>query len=311
MWTHWTIGTRVFTIRPFPTSSLDACTMTSSENPFDTPVPKGVSLVQGTLRVVVAIQCWGMAAARLHHDQQTPLSEFLANGYDLGADKIPLLEDYAAYALIGCGLLTLLRPCWPVLIPVVVWQAAIAITTALAGEGTIPLLEPAEQATRFLTPMALLIIDFWPPRLKPGLTLTRASIGLLRLGTCATFAAHGLVAIYQFRHGGNFVDLILFSFEKVFQYDVERELAQNALAVIGALDVAVALSLLTSRSRALALWMAFWGLLTACSRTLAYGLEGYDMTLIRIANGGAPLAILIFWVSAVREQKPNILPDLD
>ena len=81
------------------------------------------------------------------------------------------------------------------------------------------------------------------------------------------------------------------------------------MAIIGAMDVAVALTFLSSRHRGIAAWMVCWGLLTAFSRTLAYGIDGYHMSLIRIANGGAPLAVLVFWLMAVKEQKPKFVPE--
>jgi len=280
-------------------------------NPFETPIPRGTRLIQATLRVVVAVQCWGMAAARLHRGKATPVTEFLAPAYELSAEQIPMVEDLAGYFMVLAGIVILIRPNTLILVPVIIWQAMVAICAMMLGHGTIPELEPAEQAVRYVAPIALLLIDFWPPRIKPNLTLCRSAIGLLRLATVCTFASHGAVCLFQFQNGGSFVELLTLSLHKVTQYDIDPYRAKQCIALIGAVDIAVAVSLLTSRNRAIVLWMVLWGFLTAFSRILAYGTEGYDMALIRAANGGAPLAVLIFWMYAVKEHKPSFVPEKD
>jgi len=282
-----------------------------SENPFETPVPKGTRTIQGVLRVIVAIQCFGMAAAILHQGRSSAFVEFLAPAYNLSEADAEIVKKGAAIGLAVCGGLTLFRPISLLLAAITIWQAGEAVSALMLNHGTIPELEPAEQAVRFIAPLGLLLIDFWPPKIRPTLAFCLASIGLMRLAAVATFAAHGMVAIFQYRHGGNFVELITQSAQNALHYDLDPTWARRSLAVIGAMDVAVAFSLLTSRCRPVVFWMALWGFATAFSRILAYGVDGYDMTLIRIANGGVPFAIFLFWMTAVQEQKPSILPELE
>lgn len=283
----------------------------ASENPFETPVPKGTRTVQSVLRVIVAIQCFGMAAAILHQGRSSAFVEFLAPAYYLNETDAEMLEKCAAVGLAVCGGLTLFRPISLLLAAITIWQGGEAISALMLNHGTIPELEPAEQAVRFMAPVGLLLIDFWPPKIKPTLAFCMASIGLLRLAAVATFAAHGMVAIFQYRHGGNFVELITLSSKNVLHYELDPTWARRSLAVIGAMDVALAFSLFTSRCRPVVFWMALWGFATAASRTLAYRADGYDMTLVRIANGGVPFVIFLFWMTAVQEQKPKVLPELE
>ncbi len=65
--------------------------------------------------------------------------------------------------------------------------------------------------------------------------------------------------------------------------------------VIGVLDLLVAFFLLTLQSRFAVGYMAAWGLVTASSRTTAFGFDAWPETLLRAANGGVPIAIMIYW----------------
>lgn len=283
--------------------------MTTPGNPFQTPPPKGIRLLQGTLRVIVAVQCWGLAAGRLHHRRITPLSELLDEAYQIGPQALGRVEDAVALALVVCGLITLLRPMTLVLIPVILWQITLAVTAVIAGEGTLPALEPALQAVRIVVPLTLLTIDFWPPRISPTLLVTLTSMTLLRLAMALTFVGHGVIALVQFRQGGDWVELLILTVREGVHREISPEVARVLLAAMGAMNVALSLALLSSRNRAIALWMACWGFLTAFSHTVAYGIDGYDLTLLHIADGGAPLTVLLFWLTAVREQKPVLLPE--
>lgn len=285
--------------------------MRNPDNPFETPIPKGMRLVQGTLRVLVAIECFGLAAGRLHLNRTTPFTEFLAPGYGWGPEQIARVETNAAYGLIVAGILTLFRPSWAFLVPVVVWVAGIAATSALAGESFLSKIEAVEHCVRVMCPLALLLIDFWPPKVRPTLAFCLSSIGLLRLASVVTFTAHGIAALYQFQNpnAGQLTEIVTLSLQNLFQYDVTAINAQRALAGIGAIEVAMATALMSSRNRGVAMGMFLWGLSVAMSYTLAYGSEGYDQTLIRIGMGGAPLCVLLFWLKAVQEQQPLILPE--
>ncbi|QDT30865.1 hypothetical protein [Thalassoglobus polymorphus] len=281
------------------------------DNPFETPSPKGIRIVQATLRVVVAIQCWGYAAGHLHHGKHFALLEILRKGGKFPDAKIALFEDYTAYFLIACGVISLFRPMWAMLIPLGAFQVGTAIGVILAQKGLLPYLEVMNQAVRMTVPTALLMVDFWPPRVKPTLAFCLSSIKMLRLATATTFFGHGLLVLHQYQAGGEFVEIIGRTARNVFHYPITRGHAQMVLVMIGIAEIALALNLMTSRNRIIAFVMATWGLILAASYTLAYGQDGYDRTLIRIANCGAPLTVLLFWMKAIQEQKPIILPEVE
>lgn len=281
------------------------------DNPFETPIPRGVRLVQATLRVVVAIQCWGLAAARLHLHRETHVGRFLEAVYEIPAPRVDFLETCAAWELVVSGLLTLVRPCWPVLLPVSGWVLADAIAGLWQDSSTAMILQSVTHTIRMVVPLALLLIDFWPPALRPTLSFCRTTIMLLQLGVATTYSAYGLIALQQFRRGGPLVELIVQAVQKVWQRSLEPGSVQQTLAIMGAVNIAAAFVILTSRSRTCALWLSVWGLATASLYFLAQGVEGYHESLIRIADAGAPLAILMFWMRAVREQHPQFVPDYE
>ena len=285
--------------------------MSEQENPFETPSPKGIRLVQATLRVVVAIQCWGYAAGHLHQGKGYLFLALLKSNYKFSDQQVVLFTDYAAYALIGFGVVTLLRPMWLILMPLTIWQTGMAASLLVLHPGTASQLEMAEQAVRFVVPTALLVIDFWPPRVKPTLAFCLSSIRMLRLATAVTFFGQGVMALSQFQNGGEFVDLVTLSAQNLFDKAMEPAQARQILAVIGIVDIVLAVSLMSSRNRFVAFLLVLWGLVTAASYTFAYGFQGYDLTLIRIGSAGAPLAVLTFWLTAYKEQEPIILPELE
>lgn len=274
-------------------------------SPYDDPVPRGFPVVLATLRIVVAVQCWGAAAAILDAREDFHLVGFLREQAGFTEALIWTWLDRAAWGLAACGALTLVRPCWPVLIPVSLWfLGATAVTTFESNHW----LEPAEHAARYLTPPVLLLLDFWPPKLKFALGRATIVIFFLRLGAAGTFIGHGLEAIRQSRAGGSFVELITGSFQNVLHRTVTVDQAQAALGVIGGIDIGLGLGLLLTRSRFFALYMAGWGTLAAVSRVLAHGPEAYHMVLLRSANGGAAFALLLYWMLAIKEQPAIVRP---
>lgn len=265
--------------------------------------------MQATLRVVIAIQCWGYAAGHLHQQRPFALLDMLQSAYTWPEDQLATFADYAAYVLIGYGLVTLFRPTWLVLAPLAAWQTGMAVANIVVEQGMLASLEVVEQAVRFTVPTALLLIDFWPPRIKPTLSFCLMSVGLLRIATVGTLLAQGILALYQYQHGGELVEVLILSGKNLFTKTIDPGQAKQALVVMGVLEIAIAVSLISSRNRLVAFGVVVWQLLAASSWTFAFGLQGYDITLIRIAESGAPLAMLIFWLTAFREQKPIIVPE--
>jgi hypothetical protein len=260
-------------------------------------------LLQGTLRVVVALQCFGLAAARLHQQRPDLLCEFLGKARNIPSDQISHIANLVAYGMIVCGVVTLLRPATFILLPVIVYQAALPVAILMQGSGTAAMLAPALHATGIVVPLALLFVDFWPPRLKPGLISCLAAVSFLKLGTVISLTGWSILFLDQCQHGGALVEQLQQVLLRAFNRSLDVEQAQRALGILGALSAALALSLLSGRNRPIAAFAALFGLGLAASETLAAGSAGYDQTLVRISEAGAPLGVLIFWMKAIREQK--------
>jgi hypothetical protein len=72
---------------------------------------------------------------------------------------------------------------------------------------------------------------------------------------------------------------------------IGQDLAYQIMPLIGMFDIALGLSLLFFPTRAVALWLVCWGLLTAAMRPLSG--EPFAELLERAGNFGAPLALLM------------------
>lgn len=282
--------------------------MADVANPFETPSPRGIRLVQATLRVGCAVQCFGLAAGQLHWHRPWPLFEALGPVYGLATDQLAHAQQITAYGLLACGLLTLLRPCWLVLLPVLILQCANALGPAISAESWWPWALTARWSAACVVPAALLLVDLWPPRVKPTLVLALSAISLLRLGTVATFAIEGARSLLQYQSGGDFAGYLSQAVQRSFRWEMPAEMSRNLVGAAGAASCALALCLLVGRSRGVAVLCVLWGTALASIHTLALGPAGYDLTLTRAGDAAAPLAILLFWLLAVRESGPEYLP---
>jgi len=269
--------------------------------------PRGLPLLKATLRVIVAVQCFGAAAMSLSMGADSTISEFLASDLNWPAEKCQQVDDYAAYGLISCGVLTLLRPCWPVLLPVAGWFLGASIVPLVGNSSPTAILEPIEHAARYCAPLALLLLDFWPPKLKSYLGRTVACMWLLRLAAAATFAGHGIVALMHGMDGGHFVELLTVTSDKVFGWEMSADETRWTLVAIGAIDIGLALNVLVSRSKPIVVYMAIWGFATAASRLVVMGPQAYPEFLIRAANGGIPLVLLLYWCLSLQQPRAEVV----
>lgn len=170
------------------------------------------------------------------------------------------------------------------------WMLAIAVTQMVRG-GAFVEYALGEHAVRFAVPLALALLLAPATGWISGERLRQTSMGLLTLATAATFIVHGYKAICLY---GQFTDLILLSSARWTSLQLTQSTAEGALWVIGVVDVVVALLLIGTRWRMIAAYMALWGLITACSRMTAMGAGAWPEVLIRSANWGAPLALLLY-----------------
>ncbi len=118
---------------------------------------------------------------------------------------------------------------------------------------------------------------------------------ILRIALFGEFLGHGYFAFVQ---NPNFVKLIVGS------TGIPEETALGLLRVIGVVDFGVAILALAYPFRALAIYAALWGLLTAMSRPLS-GMHIMDF-VERWPNWGIPLAlffVLQMRVAAARDRR--------
>lgn len=279
--------------------------MAGPKSPFDDPVPRGLRVVQATLRIAVALECWGLAAARLAHGDDWGLTSLMTQQLGFNAVMAEASLDNVARGLVLCGLLTLFRPCWPVLLPVTVCFAAVSAAGPLLG--TAPH-QPATHAVRYLTPLALLLLDFWPPHVKFSLGRAIVAFLFLRLGIVMSFAAQGWLAINQSRAGGPLVQQLETALSRVLQWTSTTAQTQTVLGVIGGLYIGLALGLLLVRSRGIAALLTLCGGLAAMTYVIAGGPTAWDQTLLHAVSAGAPAALFLHWWLAVKEQPAITVP---
>ena len=150
---------------------------------------------------------------------------------------------------------------------------------------------PAAQATRYLTPIALLLL--WRPS-------RRGATALLRVAAAATFLAHGLEAL---QHEAAFVDYLIIAGRDLLGTEPTIDAVHDTLFAIGIVDLAVAVAILSTRWRAVALYMAFWGLITAASRIVHSGGGAWHAAALRLPNAGVPLALWLLFRDSVPENQ--------
>ena len=276
--------------------------------PFDSPDVRGLRLVQAALRVSVSLACFGAVAAVLHQ-KVYPLTPMLVNIHGVSVAAAHTIEQVSAYVLIVCGLATLSRPMWPALLFTGVWFAT-ASSVSLFEEGAAAAeMVPLEHAVRFLTPWALLLVDFFPPRLKFGLARFLASMIMLRVGIVATLATGGLRAIFDSRTGQGVTLIVATAGEKLLRHPLETETAAVATAIVGGISIGLALAISSGRPRGVGAAAIAWGVFTAFGWTIAHGSRGYHETLLRSCEWGAPLALLTFWLRGIEDGPGRMLAD--
>ncbi|MEL7367618.1 MAG: hypothetical protein AAFN74_01805 [Myxococcota bacterium] len=148
-------------------------------------------------------------------------------------------------------------------------------------------LAPAAHAVRWVVPAVLAgLVVGWS---------TKDALRTLRVAAGAVFVAHGVECL---RQHPVFTDFLVAVPATYLGVSMSQAQATDMLLFIGALDVFVGLAMAGLGGPIVAGWMAFWGLLTAAVRLLYFGGPGWPDALVRIANGGVPLIVLLthqFW----------------
>jgi hypothetical protein len=274
-------------------------------SPYDDPVPHGWRVVRASLRISVALMCWGLAVHGLSDGAESPAVSLLLSRGWLPEDRAAQCLQWASYAMIACGIFTLMRPCWFVLVPVVAWTGAGAAAAAVLGEDPIRTLD---QSVLVIAPLSLLLIDFWPPLLRFSLGRTRFSLGLLRVAAAASLFAQAALFVREIGGSTAFAGMLEAAIHQFTPIELDEPRMSQLLAALAAVNVAFGLVLLTARQRHVVFFAALWSVALAAIPVVAEGLPGVPRLMTDTPRAGAALAICLFWMLAVKEQQPTIVP---
>lgn len=274
------------------------------------------SSVIACLRFAIALQCIGIAGRYLlsELESESHIFEYLVFDRGVKESLAQRLDDVGAYLcltagalfvvnlLVGTSAISAGKRNWQTFLQwleffaaglVAAWMIVDALAHTARG-GIYSEFTIGEIAVRFASPIALMLL-FQTNSARVDITGTIAK-WFLTAAISVTFLVHGYKAI---EHYGNFCDLILLTDMRIFQFDLTQSTAEIALSIIGWIDVVLAIALLVNRythyKKTIAIYMLFWGLVTSLSRMTALGWSAWPETLVRAANWGAILALIVFW----------------
>ncbi|WP_442509617.1 hypothetical protein SH528x_001200 [Novipirellula sp. SH528] len=249
---------------------------------------------------VLIMQCLGLAGRYYWSTNETESDVYGLLYFDWGwpesiaqrVDDLGTLGCCAAAILVGLTATESLslpasRPWFRLLVFrvslawIFVWTFLLALIFMIRGD-VFTELSLGEHAVRYGLPLALLLFSI--------LRTSSAGWWVLRIATAATFIVHGYKAMQLY---GPFTDLILLSDAKWSAMQVEQVVAERVLWAIGLIDIAAGVLLIATRWRAVPVYMACWGVITALSRMTAFGVDAWPETLIRAANGGVPFGLVL------------------
>ncbi len=265
-----------------------------------------------SLRIVIAIQCVGIAGRYVLStiESESDIYSYLFFDFGWPENLAQTLDDVGAFgcliaamALIANGFVSSKATKEQAsrrisvsrfvdvsaLLFVAIWTFTLAFAHSVRGE-LFAELALGEQAVRFTTPIVMLLLLGGLER--SSRKLAYFAICLLTVATVTTFVVHGYKAIQSY---GAFTDLILLTDQRLLHFEFRQATAEKLLLVIGWADIIVAALLLVTRWRVIAVYLMLWGLITAASRMTAFGMNAWPDTLIRAANAGAPLVLLLLY----------------
>lgn len=181
----------------------------------------------------------------------------------------------------------------------VLWEILMAVAAMIRRDSYMAEWTLAFHALRIMVPLAIVLGTFEAPR-----WILRE---VLRWGTMVTTLSHGYEA---YRLAPEFCNLILLTARNLLAADWTERFVHRCLRVIAVWDLNTSVALAFVRpwrseagkaarrnpSMRVGYWicgvMAFWGLVTALSRTTAYGWLMFPETLIRAVHVGGPAALI-------------------
>ncbi len=240
------------------------------------------------LRLAVFSHCAAIFA-KVWATEQTHFGNLLFLEWALPYEQAVLIEKITASLYFVAGVITLIRPVWPVLSFIAAYAFIEAWAGYIMGGSRFSSWSLATHALRYAAPLALLMLTVAPAAARINAVRHLGTAIILRIGVATVFAWHGLQAFYSDPH---FIDLILGSANNLIAVELTETFASRMLVVIGIVDLIVAFIILCRPVRPILLWAAAWGALTAVSRITTLGLGAYTEIFLRTAHALAPLALL-------------------
>ncbi|MEM8866099.1 MAG: hypothetical protein AAGF31_11200 [Planctomycetota bacterium] len=277
------------------------------------PLDPTHSLACRLLQIAVVCQCFGNAWW-FGMVGETPLFAWLwgepeVGGFGLSEATVVVIHQTLAVFWLVAGLLIAWRPLRPLLATLTLLQLTIAVAMAATASGfrldtswlptsltwladAFPLLS---QSTRIATPAALMMLVGKPSGEETRQAPAGFAFACLRWCVAITFAAHGVEAL---QHYHVFSDMNITAARNLLGTDISESTSNQILVAIGIMDVLVAAVAAVMRSPLAAGYMTIWGLITAASRVVVYGVAiGAWGFATRAPHFLAPAALLAIWLS--------------
>jgi hypothetical protein len=244
------------------------------------------------LRGIVALQCLGAAwAATLN---MTHVGGTLFFEWGVSESVALFVEQIGFWFMVASAAAVLVTRSRVVPLLVAGWFVLLAAGHTYRGGAAFTDWALGAHAVRYMAPLALAFL-IQPLRVDAE-RVQQTIRWLLRIALASTFLIHGLEALY---HHPRFVDYLLVASDKLLNYELAEPVARRMLTAIGLMDVSLAVLVLVARKwRWVLLWMAFWGVVTACSRIVFGGWDKGFMAMERAANGGVPLVLYLWAVTS-------------
>ena len=269
---------------------------------FAIPVARGLGGMTASLRVTVALQCWGAAGLRLLAPGRSPLSTMWSVAKGMEPDRFVLVDQVIGGVLLAAGLLCLTRPMWPVMIPLTVLFVGDAVAGIGYDQSWLSWPRAIAASATAAAPVALMLIDWFPPRARFSLARFLISVAIVRAAVALTFAALGLLAIHESRFPGPIADVIAKTPQQLAGVSLSENAVGWVLALVGAMHLAFAMNIAATRSRGMSAALAAWGLVWAAAPIFAFGARGVLDLLHDFARIGLPIVLLLYWIRAIEER---------
>lgn len=259
---------------------------------------RAIMFANGLLRLALfgyAVGLLGLVWQRMG----TSTGSYLFMHHSIPPASVALGERVVSGGLFLLIAVALCRPHVVLLLPVVVIVFLEALCGYVLGGHHFSEWTIAAHVMRYLTPAALILLIITRKWGWFSMSRVVATAWLLRLGLACLFITHGLEA-YRLHPG--FIDLIIGSAENLLAYRVTESQAKIMLRTIGMVDFIVALGVLLYPARPVLAWLMVWGLVTALSRTTAFGFNHWHEVLLRTGHFLGPLVLWQLTVAINRRQ---------